>query len=162
LPENAERTFELLNGEIIEKMPGTTRNSAIAVNIAFEVRLFCREKSLPCYLSTGDGAYQIAANVIAPDLAYKSTPMSDEYPDPTPPLWVVEVISPTDKAAEIRRKRQIYQAAGILLWEVYPELMSVDVYAPGQASRVFQADDVLSLDALLPGFTLPVRSVFAE
>ncbi|MBL8161557.1 MAG: Uma2 family endonuclease, partial [Anaerolineae bacterium] len=47
LPENAERTFELLNGEIIEKMPGTTRNSAIAVNIAFEVRLFCREKSLP-------------------------------------------------------------------------------------------------------------------
>jgi Uma2 family endonuclease len=41
--------------------------------------------------------------------------MTTEYPDPIPPLWVVEVISPNDKVVDIRKKRQRYLEAGILL-----------------------------------------------
>ena len=159
-PDNSERSLELINGEIVEKMPGTTLNSAIPVNIAFHTRLHCRDKAILCYISTGDGAYRIGNNVVAPDMAYKQSPMSDEYPDPIAPVWVVEVISANDKAHDIRKKRQVYQEAGILLWEIYPELLSVDVYMPGQSPNTFQMGATLTLENVLPGFTLSLKAVF--
>ena len=159
-PENNDTLYELINGEIVEKMPGTTLNSAIPVNIAFHTRLHCRDKAILCYISTGDGAYRIGNNVVAPDMAYKQSPMSDEYPDPIAPVWVVEVISANDKAHDIRKKRQVYQEAGILLWEIYPELLSVDVYMPGQSPNTFQMGATLTLENVLPGFTLSLKAVF--
>jgi Uma2 family endonuclease len=159
-PDNSERSFELINGEMIEKMPGTTLNSAIPVNIAFHTRLHCRDKTIPYYISTGDGAYRIGNNVVAPDMAYKQLPMSDEYPDPIAPMWVVEVISANDKAYEIRKKRQVYQDASILLWEIYPELLSVDVYIPGQSPKSFQMGEALTVDSVLPGFTITLEAIF--
>ncbi len=159
-PENNERTFELMSGEILEKMPGTTRNSAIAVNIGFNTRQHCREKSIVCYISTGDGAYRVGQDVVAPDMAYKQSPMSDMYPDPIAPLWVVEVISPTDKAADIRKKRQIYIDAGILLWEVYPDLLSVDVYSPERPPATFTIGERITVGDLIPDFQLAVTDIF--
>ena len=160
LPDNSQRSFELIKGQLIEKMPGTTLNSAIPVNIAFHTRLHCRDKAILCHISTGDGAYRIGNNVVAPDIAYKQSPMSEEYPDPIAPIWVVEVISTNDKASDIRKKRQVYQEAGILLWEIYPELLSVDVYMPGQPPNTFQMGETLTVEGVLLGFTLSVKAVF--
>lgn len=161
-PEFADRLFELIGGAIVEKMPGTTLNSGIAVKIVINTHLHCRDKALPCYISTGDGAYRVGNDIVAPDMAYKQTPMSDEYPDPVAPLWAVEVISPTDKAVDIRKRRLIYSEAGILLWEVYPQLQRVDVYSPGQAVASFGTDDALEGGAVLPAFRLPVKDIFAN
>lgn len=159
-PENAGQLFELMDGEIIEVSPGRTRNSGFGHLIAVAVHNFCREHNIPCYTSGGDGAYDISGNAFAPDFAYKQTPLSDEYPDPDAPLWVVEIISPTDKADEIRRKRDIYIKAGILLWEMYPKIESIDVYAPGKPMRTFGIDDVLDGSDILPAFRLPVKDLF--
>jgi Uma2 family endonuclease len=162
LPENTDRLFELINGEIIEKVPGRTLYSQLALMIATAVRMFCLQHQLPCQISGADGAYRILGNVLAPDFAYKETPMSELYPDPEPPLWVVEVISPTDKAQAIRAKRRIYQAAGILLWEVYWEDQTVDVYRPGQPDRIeYGIDDTLNGDPVLPEFKLSVKAIFS-
>ena len=166
LPENADRDFELIDGEIIEMAPGRTWNSGVGHLLAVAIHNFCDAHDLPCYTSGGDGDYEVQGHVIAPDFAYKQTPLSKDYPDPVPPLWAVEVISPTDKAPDVRRKRQIYLQAGILLWEIYPDARSVDVYAPGQPVRAFGIDDTLDGEAcfasLLPEFTLPVRQLFAD
>src|SRR5258708_15137917 len=132
LPENAERNFEFVNGEIIENMLGSTENSGIAANLVFETRLYCQINELPCFVSTGDGAYRIGQNIIAPNFAYKPTSLTKEYPDPEPPLWVAEVISPSDKVPEITGKRRKYIEAGILFWEIYPDERLIDVYAPGK------------------------------
>jgi Uma2 family endonuclease len=161
-PENADRLFELINGEIIEVSPGRTSNSRIGHLIAVAVYPFCQEHGFPCYTSGGDGAYAILGNTVAPDFAYKRTPTSNEYPDPEPPLWVVEIISPTDKPSDIRKKRQIYRQAGILYWEMYPDVRGVDVYPPGQPMREVGIDDTLDGGDVLPGFTLPVRELFAQ
>jgi Uma2 family endonuclease len=72
---------------------------------------------------------------------------------------VVEVISPTDKAKEIREKREIYQHAGILLWEMYAELERIDVYPPGKPMRTFSIDDTLDGGDVLPGFKLTVQAL---
>jgi Uma2 family endonuclease len=161
-PENSDRLFEFINGEMIEKVPGRTRYSEFALIIATAVRIFCLSNNIPCRMSSGDGAYRIGENIVAPNFAYKRTPTSETYPDPEPPLWAVEVISPTDTAKDIRAKRRIYQAARILLWEVYYEDRTVDVYLPGQSERIeFGMDDVLDGGAVLPGFTLAVKEIFA-
>jgi Uma2 family endonuclease len=161
-PENSDRLFEFINGEIIEVTPGRTRYSEYHDIIVSAVRPFCREHNLPCHTCTADGAFTILGNTIAPDFAYKRTPMSDDYPDPVPPLWVVEIISPTDKAPEIRAKRLIYQQAGILLWEMYPQEQSVDVYTPGQLMRTVNLSQTLDGGDVLPGFTLPVNEIFKD
>ncbi|MEZ4669098.1 MAG: Uma2 family endonuclease [Anaerolineae bacterium] len=162
LPENAERLFELINGEMIEKMPGRTSTSQFPLKLASSVIVHCKTQTLPCYVSGADGAYQVGGDVVAPDFAYKPTPMSEEYPDPVAPLWAVEVISPTDKAANIRSKRQIDLDANILLWELYPHLRRVDVYAPGEPPTSFQMGETLNVGDLLPGFTLAVEEIFGE
>lgn len=161
-PENTDRLFELINGEIIEVSPGRTSNSQIGHWIVTAVYPFCRTNGLPCYTSGGDGAYDVQGNVVAPDFAYKRTPMNEDYPDHEPPLWVVEIVSPTDKADEIRKKRQIYIRAGILYWEIYPLSCSVDVYAPGQPTRTLDINDTLNGGDVLPGFTLLVKELFSE
>lgn len=160
LPENADRNFELINGELVEKMPGTTFNSTVGIDLSFFIKSHCLQRNLPCYISSGDGAYEILGNVVAPDLAYKPTPTSKTYPDLDPPLLVVEIISPNDKAADIRDKRQIYLEAGILYWELYPERQSVDVYAPGQPMRTVGMDGVLDGGGVLPGFSLPAAELW--
>lgn len=162
LPENEDTLFELIDGEIIEVSPGRTINSEYRDLIAVAVHIFCRARSLPCHTSGGDGAYHIEGHVLAPDFAYKTTPMSNDYPDPVPPLWVVEIISPTDKASDIRKKRRIYRQAGILLWEMYPLETLIDVYAPGKPVQEFGIDDVLDVGDILAGFTLPMRELFGK
>jgi Uma2 family endonuclease len=161
-PENSDRLFELINGEIIEVSPGRTNNSALAHLLSFAVRSFCEQHRLPCYISGGDGAFAVEGHVVAPDFAYKSTPMSDEYPDPVPPEWAIEIISPTDRAPDIRDKRNIYVEAGILYGELYPEKRSMDVYVPGQPVRKIDTNDVLDGGAVLPGFALPLKDLFSK
>ncbi len=158
-PENSDRLFELINGEMIEVSPGRTSNSQIGHRIVTVVYPFCEAHDLPCYTSGGDGAYNIGGQVVAPDFAYKRTPMSDDYPDPEPPLWAVEIISPTDKAVSIRTKRDIYVEAGILYWEIYPDLGRVDVYAPGQPLFTVSMDGALDGGDVLPGFQLPLNRI---
>ncbi len=162
LPENAERRLEFIDGEIVEMTPGRTWNSGVGHILTHKVFVFCEAHDLPCYISGGDGDYDVQGNVIRPDFAYKRTPLSKDYPDPEPPLWVVEVISPTDRAPDIRNKRQVYIRAGILLWEIYPQSQSIDVYAPGQPVKAIGIDGTLDGDDVLPGFTLAARDLFTD
>ena len=160
-PGNEDRLFELINGEIIEVMPGRTYNSGIGYHISFPIQLFCRDNGLPCYISGADGTYAILGDVVAPDLAYKQTPLSKEYPDPVPPLFAVEVISPTDKTKRVGEKRDLYRRAGILYWEIYEDIQRIDVYYPGEEARTLGINDTLDGGDVLPGFTLAVKDVFA-
>jgi Uma2 family endonuclease len=159
--ENSDRLFEHIDGEIIEVTPGRTKNSGIGHVLSFLVRSFCLERVLPCYISGEASAYRVQGNTVVPDMAYKQTPLSDDYPDPVPPLWAVEIISPTDKPFDIRNKRNLYLAAKILYWEVYPERQSIDVYAPDKPVRTLGIGETLDGGDVLPGFTLPVRDLFA-
>jgi len=161
-PENSDKEFEFINGEIVEKMPGRNTNSELSMRIGGNVYPFCRERNIPCHISGEAGAYIVQGHVVAPDFAYKPTPMIGEYPDPEPPLWVVEIISPTDKPYDIRAKRLIYIAARILYWELYPKLQSIDIYAPGQPMRTVGIDGVLDGGDVLAGFALPLKDLFPD
>ena len=162
LPENDELIFEWIDGEIVEVPRRGTWYSELAVLVSFAVHKFCHDHQVPGRISGAGGAYNVLGNVLVPQFAFKLTPMSNDYPDPVAPLWVAEVITPNDLAVVIRRKRQIYNEASILLWEMYPKAQSIDVYAPGKSVRSVSIDGTLDGDDVLPGFTLTVRDLFAE
>ncbi len=160
MPENADRLFELINGEIVEKMPGRATNSAISANLIGLVFSFCKQHQLP-YVITGEhGTYSVLGHSLAPDFAYRTEPLTGAYPEPEPPLWVVEVISPTDEPGNIAAKRQVYLQAGILYFEAYPKERAIDVYAPGQPPRRYSMDDVIDVGDVIPGLKLVVRELF--
>jgi Uma2 family endonuclease len=160
LPENSDQEFEFIYGEIVKKSPGCTTNSEFSVKLDRKVYPFCIQHNIPCHVSVGDGAYRIQGHIVAPDFAFKKTPMIDEYPDPVAPEWAVEVISPTDEPELIRAKREIYVEAGILYWEIYPLSRKVDVYAPGKPLRTVDVDGTLDGDKVLPGLDFPARDLF--
>ena len=159
LPENAERSLEFINGEMSEKMPSSTRNSTSAFMLGHITQSHCETNDLPCYITIGDGTYRINTNVLAPDFAYKPTPTVADYPDPEPPLWVAEIISPKDKVAEITAKRRKYIEAGILYWELYPDERLIDVYAPNKPMTTYGIDAAITVD-VISGLTIPVSKLF--
>jgi Uma2 family endonuclease len=160
LPENEDRNLEFINGEIVEMSPGRSTYSRIAIILAAVVYRFCEDHNIPYNASGSQGAYRVGNNTVAPDFSYRSTDLINEYPDPVPPLWAVEVISPTDKAIDVSNKREMYLRAGILLWEVYYPPRRVDVYAPGQPPKSYFMGDALDGGEVLPGFTLAVAKLF--
>ena len=159
-PENVDHEWEFINGEIVEKMPGRTSNSGIAMILAILAGSFCKTNGLPAFISGEAGAYRIGESTVAPDFAYKTTKFSGDYPDLVPPLWVVEVISPTDEVGKIRDKRNIYREAGILFWEIYPEDFLVHIYEPNRSLTLARMGETVDLNDVIPGFSIAVADLF--
>ncbi len=74
-PENVERRFELIDGELVEMSPGRSGYSRISARIISKVQIYCDDNGLPCEISGEGGAYNIAGHVVAPDFAYKDSPV---------------------------------------------------------------------------------------
>lgn len=167
-PENENRLFELINGEIIEKMPSNAFASKIAGLILYFIQHFIRENRLDGHVTEGQGGFIIAGQRIAPDVAYISAErqpqLADEGYNPNPPELAVEVEHPTSEKSErrLRRKLSAYMTAGTILWVVYPSTKEVEVYIPGQPVQVIGIDGKLNGADILPGFTLPLKDIFKD
>jgi Uma2 family endonuclease len=73
----------------------------------------------------------------------------------------VEVRSPNETHASLRRKAEDYLTAGVrVVWVADPETQSVTEYRQGQPPRVFGPDDTLTVEDVIPGFCAAVRDVF--
>lgn len=77
------------------------------------------------------------------------------------PDLCVEVVSPTDRAEEVREKVVEYFAVGVrLVWVIFPRLQVVDVFEAVDRVRVLGRADALDGGPVLPGFTLPLAELF--
>ena len=84
----------------------------------------------------------------------------DGFLDVAPDL-VVEILSPTDRPAEVQRKLDEYFASGVrLAWVVDPAERVVHVHEGRLDPRRLIPGDVLSGGDVLPGLELPVDEVF--
>ncbi len=163
LPENAERLFEYIGGEVVEVV-SNQRSSRIAARIIGFLFAYLQQHNLG-FLTSSDGGYQIAGERYIPDVAYVSrarqTEPSDQSYSPIPPDLVVEVLSPSNTPHEIRLKMVNYLAAGCTVWIVDPDRQVVEVYTPGRAGKTVHVDETLDGGEVLPGFTLAVKDIFA-
>lgn len=78
------------------------------------------------------------------------------------PDLAVEVVSPSNSAAEIQEKVVEYLAAGSrLVWVVDPKTRTVTAYRSPRDIRILSGDDVLEAEDLLPGLRLALADLFA-
>jgi Uma2 family endonuclease len=165
LPENADRLFELIGGEIVE-VPSNPYASEVGYNIGFQIKLFLRDKGIEGHVTGEAGGYIVSGEKYAPDVAYISKARQAELVrqgyNPNPPELAVEVDLPStyESARRLQTKIANYLAAGTLLWVVYPESKEVEVYSPGQPVKVLGIDGTLDGGGALAGFTLPVKDIF--
>jgi hypothetical protein len=61
-----------------------------------------------------------------------------------------------------RKRREYFKAGTSLVWQVYPKTQTVEVYTSPNRSRTRGIDDSLDGGTLLPGFKLPLRTLFAR
>jgi Uma2 family endonuclease len=85
----------------------------------------------------------------------------DSYFEGAPEL-AVEVVSPSDSAEDLDIKtKQYLQSGARQVWILYPKTQTVQVFSSGAAAVILDRDQTLEGGDLLPGFSVPVASLFA-
>src|SRR5207302_6065020 len=104
--------------------------------------------------------------VRAPDVSFLSRERLAEHPVPETgfypgaPDLAVEVMSPSDRRAEVEEKVAEYLDAGAReVWVVDTALTLVDVITK-RSRRSLQRHEVLTTE-ILPGFSLPLADLFS-
>ena len=162
-PENRNHLFELVNGEIVEKVV-TQEHGIIAGFFVTELNLYLRQNKIGRvgveirHRDVGD-----EENDRLPDVSFTrdlDKPMTKVGAVPYMPDLAVEIKSPDDTFKEMREKAHYYLAHGTtLVWLVFPDKRIVEVYSLDE-EQVLTESDTLIGGELLPGFSLVVRNIF--
>lgn len=162
LPENHNRRMEYIGGEMVE-MVSNNYSSYIGARVLTLLNMFVISKNLG-WMTGEAGGYKIAGERYMPDVAFvskqKQAKPSHETWNSTVPDLVVEVLSPTDRAANVSVKISNYLSAGAVVWLVDTEDQQVSVHVSGQAVQTFGIEDTLTGGTILPDFELAVATIF--
>jgi Uma2 family endonuclease len=160
-----EGLFELINGEIVEKMTNE-KHGQIAAIIVSEIRAFLKQNSHIEGVYGVEISYHIGDdyNELRPDVSFRLT--DDEASETildTLPDFAIEVKSPNNTYKELRAKALLYlQHGSRLVWLVYPEKKIVEVFEQGKDSELYKEDETLSGNPVLDGFQLAVKDIFGK
>ncbi|MCY4540437.1 MAG: Uma2 family endonuclease [Chloroflexi bacterium] len=168
-PEYGDRIVELVEGEIVEMSKPTGLHGQITMLLSLKIGNYVIENGLGV-ITAAETGFVLERNpdgrdtVRGLDIAFiRSARVSSVLPDQwvsVAPDLAVEVISPSNDAADIRLKiRQLLDAGTAMVWIVYPDLRIVDVHTRVGATTL-NAADALSGGDVLPGFEIPVREIF--
>lgn len=163
LPENTERRFELIRGEIVEKMPIQLHAYIVAL-LTSALFTYLQRNLLGWALV--EARYQLpedTANALVPDLSFVRSAgrtLTEAGPAPYMPDLAVEVQSPGQSDKLMTDKAQYYLHNGSsMVWLVYPLKRLVEVITANER-YLLTGDDLLSGGDLLPGFEITVRDLF--
>ncbi len=165
LPENADRVFELVDGEIIEKMP-TQLHAYIIQMISGFLFVFLRQN--PIGYALVEARFRLPGdqeNDLIPDLSFVTKAHGEiirSGPAPYMPDLAVEAQSEGQSDKFMLDKAQLYLAHGSrMVWIIYSTRKIVEVMTPTDR-KLLTIDDTLDGGDVLPGFTLAIRDIFPE
>ncbi len=163
-----KRHYELVDGVLLEKIMGAPQ-ACITSDLVFAVKLYLRDNDIG-FVMTPDGPTRLLKGLVRlPDLSFFSWARmpTKEYPA-TPIIDVVpnlaaEVLSEGNTRKEMARKLKEYFLAGVeAVWVIDPFKRTVAVYAAPDVVTTLTEQETLDGGAVLPGFTLPVKDLFAR
>jgi Uma2 family endonuclease len=166
LPENADKRFEFIGGEIIE-VPNNTFVSYIAGLILTYFNLYLFSNDIG-YVTGEAGGYKVSTERYAPDVAFIAYETQKELDkkgyNNNPPDLAVEVVSSESKAEddELTIKLGNYLAAGTMVWIVRPEKKQIEIYESGKPVKIFRENDSIKLETVLPNFELKLSNIFKK
>lgn len=168
LPEEDEHRLELSRGRVVREPRPGARHGVVATEMIFRIESWARERGLGRTVAvTGFLLAVDPPTVRSPDLAFIA---ASRLPAKLPshgfwkgaPDLAVEVLSPSNAAAEIQEKVIQYLDAGArLVWVVDPESRTATVYRSRQEIRLLGEGEELDGEDVLPGFRLPLSDLFA-
>jgi len=167
LPEEFDRNGnrikdELIGGEIVKMPPASRLHDRIKNRISrILARYLDQNSALNLDTVVEMGAKDSDRDTFIPDVIVASCNRLDEEGRifRGSPELAIEVVSPHDTAAHLKRKVDTYLKGGsIAVWVVYPESKSVMVYS-GDTAHELKGDQKIEV-TLLPGFSTPVSAFF--
>jgi Uma2 family endonuclease len=165
LPYEEGRHWELIQGELVPVSSPTPRHQDIASETHFAFKHYFRTSGVNG-LACQDVEFALTdEDRIRPDVCVllgerASSLDRDRIPIPGAPDLAIEIISPSERAADSYHKvRRYLQCSTSEVWQMYPKSRTVQIYR-GDTGRVVGQDGFLTTD-LLPGLRIPVASLFA-
>lgn len=169
LGQKDDTLYELVDGTLVEKAMGVGE-SKLGLWLAHRLQSYLDEHDVGELIGP-DGLQRILPKVVrAPDLTFclwanttseeedTANPIADLVPD-----LAVEIVSRSNTPKELARKRKEYFSAGTkVVWQIYPGKRLVEVYTSPTRFRTLGIDDTLDGGTLLPGFQLPLRTLFGR
>jgi Uma2 family endonuclease len=166
--DREDRLFELVDGTLLEKTVGNFESylAAILIQLLGE---FVRKYDLGIVMPP-DGMMRLAPGLVRlPDVSFISWERLPGRKVPRKEIWdlapdlAVEVISRGNTRQEMTRKLADYFSAGVrLVWYVYPATSEVQVYESPDKFITLTSQDALNGGSVLPGFSLPLATLFAQ
>ena len=155
---------ELSRTMLIREPPPGPRHGMLAVRISHRLQSWVEAGGGG--LAVADAAFVLSHEppiVRAPDVAWVADADPSRVDDRAwrgAPDLAVEIVSPSDRTADIEEKVGQYVAAGVrLVWIVDPATGEAVEHRPGVGARVIGADGVLDGAEVLPGFRLELADV---
>jgi Uma2 family endonuclease len=159
--------YELVRGRLIRMSPVGYQHGRVVAEFMFLLQRHLRGRSLGVVMT--EVGFKLASNpdtVRAPDIAFIRQERIPS-PDPRgfwagPPDLAVEVLSPDDRASEVREKIEEYLQHGVpLALVVDADLKTVTIYRRSKSSTTLRAaEDLLDLGEVVPGFRCALREIF--
>jgi Uma2 family endonuclease len=164
-----DKLYEEIDGRLVEMPPMSVSAAVCASELHLELGAFIRPRDLG--RSVVEALFHLPDPINRnrrPDVAFvsydrfpKSARVTPENAWDVVPDLAVEVVSPNDGAAEQMEKVIEYFRAGVrLVWVVYPEQEFVVVHDSLTQMRGLTRADTLDGGAVLPGFALPLTTLF--
>jgi len=154
LPENSDKLYEFIGGEVVE-VPSNMYVSNIAARIIVLIGIYLMKNDIG-HLTGEGGGYMVSGERYAPDVTFisyvKQPELARQGYNPTPPDLAVEVISNPDdpqEQANLRIKLSSYLAAGVVVWIVDPDDHTVEIHQAGNKALSLKEDAIISGDDVL-------------
>jgi Uma2 family endonuclease len=169
MPDDGFR-YELIEGELRKMSPAGSEHGLVAVRITWRLAEHVESRGLGAVFAAETG-FRISSDpdtVRAPDVAFVSQSRLDQAGEvkgywPGAPDLAVEVVSPNDLYLEVDEKAAAWLAAGSrLVLVLNPRRRTAALYRSPASIALLDADAVLDLDEVVPGFRVAVKDLFGQ
>jgi Uma2 family endonuclease len=156
---------ELVDGALVEKVMGYPEGM-LAIWLGHLLYEFMGGRDLGEIAGADAGLRLRAGLVRLPDVSFirRERIPAGATAVPVPaltPCLAVEVLSPSNTAGEMARKREEYFRNGTdLVWQIDPRTREIEVFTAPDVGTVLREGDTLDGGSVLPGLALPVARVF--
>jgi Uma2 family endonuclease len=168
LRKQTKLLYELVEGTLVEKVMGSLESS-LGCDLIRLLGNFLDQNPLG-FLLGPDGAVRLLPDlVLIPDISFISWEQLPRRERPREPIsslapaLAVEILSPSNTKKEMERKVRQYFLGGVqMVWFVDGDARTVQVFTVPDQVVTLSEDQTLDGGAVLPGFSLPLRRLFAQ
>ncbi len=167
LPDLDDYPYEVVRGWLVREPPPMVLHGSLQLRLGRFLLDFVEGKSLGLVVAETHYVLREEPQVVrCADVAFMAGArlegdLLEEHFRRGAPDLAVEILSPSNRLAEVAEKVSEYLVAGArAVWVVDPRKHSVTVHQPQADPRVYGAGDELDGGEVLPGFRLPLSKLF--